>query len=162
MHTREMVNVLHLIVPAPFNMSVLFTSFLVWNPDCWLCPTYSVEQLKALVADIDRKIGEDQYSSASYSKEKDDLLDSERSRLANTMAEISEEQSRKLLKNEIKLREDAQTKFLALEKVIICTVAGKKKKDLSWIMHNIVLQVEENCHAITCSCFPFLTSLLME
>lgn len=78
-----------------------------------------MEQLRALVADFDRKMDEDRHSSSAYSKEKDNLLDSERSRFANTVAEIAEEQSRKLLKNEIKLREDAQSKFMALEKVKI-------------------------------------------
>ena len=51
------------------------------------------------------------------SKEKENLLETERTMIASKLAELSEEQSKKMLQKEIRLREDAQTKFVTLEKV---------------------------------------------
>ena len=74
--------------------------------------------MRTVVADHERKREEDLYSNSIHSKNKEDLLrDSERSQFASTVAEIADEQSRKLLKNEMRLREDAQAKFMSLEKV---------------------------------------------
>lgn len=51
------------------------------------------------------------------SKEKEDLIENERTIIASKLAELSEEQSKKMLQKEIRLREDAQAKFVLLEKV---------------------------------------------
>ena len=57
------------------------------------------------------------YAQSMNSKEKEDLLESERSMIASKLAELSDEQSKKMLQKEIRLREDAQSKFTLLEKV---------------------------------------------
>lgn len=67
--------------------------------------------------ELDRKREEDLFSTSRQSKDKENKLEAERSALANKMAEISEEQSKKMLQKEMRLREDAQSKFVALEKV---------------------------------------------
>ena len=59
------------------------------------------------------------YAQSMNSKEKDDLLENERTMIASKLAEVSEEQSKKMLQKEIRLREDAQAKFALLEKVSI-------------------------------------------
>lgn len=51
------------------------------------------------------------------SKERENLLENERTMIASKLAELSEEQSKKMLQKEIRLREDAQSKFVLLEKV---------------------------------------------
>lgn len=80
------------------------------------------EQLRALILEVDRKREEDLYSSSRQSKDKENLMEAERSALANKMAEMSEEQSKKMLQKEIRLREDAQSKFVALERVRILII----------------------------------------
>jgi len=57
------------------------------------------------------------YASAMNSKERENLLENERTMIASKLAELSEEQSKKMLQKEIRLREDAQSKFVLLEKV---------------------------------------------
>ena len=57
------------------------------------------------------------YANAMNSKEKENLLENERNMIASKLAELSEEQSKKMLQKEIRLREDAQAKFVLLEKV---------------------------------------------
>lgn len=57
------------------------------------------------------------YANALNSKEKENLLENERNLIASKLAELSEEQSKKMLQKEIRLREDAQAKFVLLEKV---------------------------------------------
>ena len=57
------------------------------------------------------------YASAMNSKERENLLQNERTMIASKLAELSEEQSKKMLQKEIRLREDAQSKFVLLEKV---------------------------------------------
>ena len=60
---------------------------------------------------------EEMYASAMNSKERENLLENERTMIASKLAELSEEQSKKMLQKEIRLREDAQSKFVLLEKV---------------------------------------------
>ena len=57
------------------------------------------------------------YANAMNSKEKENILENERNMIASKLAELSEEQSKKMLQKEIRLREDAQAKFVLLEKV---------------------------------------------
>ena len=57
------------------------------------------------------------YAHSMNSKEKEDLIENERTMIASKLAELSEEQSKKMLQKEIRLREDAQAKFVLLEKV---------------------------------------------
>lgn len=57
------------------------------------------------------------YAQSMNSKEKEDLIENERTMIASKLAELSEEQSKKMLQKEIRLREDAQAKFVLLEKV---------------------------------------------
>lgn len=57
------------------------------------------------------------YAQSMNSKEKEDLIENERTIIASKLAELSEEQSKKMLQKEIRLREDAQAKFVLLEKV---------------------------------------------
>lgn len=62
---------------------------------------------------------EEVYASAMSSKEKESLLENERNMISSKLAEINEEQNKKMLQKEIRLREDAQAKFVLLEKVKI-------------------------------------------
>ena len=78
---------------------------------------YRVEQLRTLILEVDRKREEDLYSNSKHSQDKENMLEAERSAFASKMAEISEEQSKRLLQKEIRLREDAQSKFVSLERV---------------------------------------------
>ena len=60
---------------------------------------------------------EEVYASAMSSKEKESLLENERNMISTKLAEINEDQNKKMLQKEIRLREDAQAKFVLLEKV---------------------------------------------
>lgn len=60
---------------------------------------------------------EEEYASAMSSKEKESLLENERNMISTKLAEINEDQNKKMLQKEIRLREDAQAKFVLLEKV---------------------------------------------
>ena len=80
---------------------------------------FSLEQLRAVVQESNHKREEEIYANAMNSKEKENLLETERTLIANKLAELSEEQSKKMLQKEIRLREDAQTKFVTLEKVCL-------------------------------------------
>ena len=88
------------------------------------------------------------YASAMNSKERENLLENERTMIASKLAELSEEQSKKMLQKEIRLREDAQSKFVLLEKVC--------KPMFSTIPH------KEEGHCMKPKCVPqlFLGSLL--
>ena len=55
------------------------------------------------------------------SKERENLLENERNMISVKLAEINEEQNKKMLQKDIQLREDAQAKFVLLEKVRIVT-----------------------------------------
>lgn len=77
----------------------------------------SLEQLRATVQETNHKREEEMYANAMNSKEKENLLENERNLIASKLAELSEEQSKKMLQKEIRLREDAQAKFVLLEKV---------------------------------------------
>ena len=80
---------------------------------------FSLEQLRAVVQESNHKREEEIYANAMNSKEKENLLETERTLIASKLAELSEEQSKKMLQKEIRLREDAQTKFVTLEKVCL-------------------------------------------
>lgn len=80
------------------------------------------------------------YASAMNSKERENLLENERTMIASKLAELSEEQSKKMLQKEIRLREDAQSKFVLLEKVC--------KPMFSTIPH---FGTEKGCGAEMCS-----------
>ncbi|EDO26129.1 predicted protein [Nematostella vectensis] len=77
----------------------------------------NIDQLKATVHNIEHKREEDMHSTSMMSRDKDSMLATERSQMASRLAEISDEQNKKLLQKEIRLREEAQSKFMALEKV---------------------------------------------
>lgn len=74
-----------------------------------------------MIQEVDHKREEDIQASSMINRDKDSMMMSERSQIANKMAELTEEQNKKLLQKEIILREEAQTKFLAMEKVICVT-----------------------------------------
>ncbi|XP_032221549.2 coiled-coil domain-containing protein 154 isoform X4 [Nematostella vectensis] len=76
----------------------------------------NIDQLKATVHNIEHKREEDMHSTSMMSRDKDSMLATERSQMASRLAEISDEQNKKLLQKEIRLREEAQSKFMALEK----------------------------------------------
>ena len=78
---------------------------------------FSLEQLKAMVQESNHQREQELYAQSMNSKEKEDLLENERTMIASKLAELSEEQSKKMLQKEIRLREDAQAKFVLLEKV---------------------------------------------
>ena len=63
------------------------------------------------------KRGQEMYANSMNSREKESLLENERTAIASKLAELSEEQSKKMLQKEVRLREDAQAKFALLEKV---------------------------------------------
>jgi len=73
--------------------------------------------LRAVVQESNLKREEEMYANAMNSKEKENILENERNMIASKLAELSEEQSKKMLQKEIRLREDAQAKFVLLEKV---------------------------------------------
>lgn len=50
-------------------------------------------------------------------KEKEDFFENERSMIVSKLVEFLDEQSKKMLQKEIRLREDVQLKFILLEKV---------------------------------------------
>ena len=85
----------------------------------WTCAFFvvSLEQLKAVVQENNLKREEEVYASAMSSKEKESLLENERNMISTKLAEINEDQNKKMLQKEIRLREDAQAKFVLLEKV---------------------------------------------
>lgn len=71
------------------------------------------------------------YAHSMNSKEKEDLIENERTMIASKLAELSEEQSKKMLQKEIRLREDAQAKFVLLEKVrniLFCVIFMGRKQ----------------------------------
>lgn len=75
------------------------------------------------------------YAHSMNSKEKEDLLENERTVIASKLAELSEEQSKKMLQKEIRLREDAQAKFVLLEKVrsiLFCVIFMGRKRLLQF------------------------------
>lgn len=77
------------------------------------------------------------YAHSMNSKEKEDLLENERTMIASKLAELSEEQSKKMLQKEIRLREDAQAKFVLLEKVsktFFCPIPMGRKQVLQFEM----------------------------
>lgn len=77
------------------------------------------------------------YAHSMNSKEKEDLIENERTMIASKLAELSEEQSKKMLQKEIRLREDAQTKFVLLEKVrniLFCVIFMGRKQLLQFEM----------------------------
>nr|XP_058955714.1 golgin subfamily A member 6-like protein 24 isoform X5 [Pocillopora verrucosa] len=76
----------------------------------------SIEQLRAVVQESHHQREQELYAQSMNSKEKEDLLENERSMIASKLAELSDEQSKKMLQKEIRLREDAQSKFTLLEK----------------------------------------------
>ncbi|XP_029212972.2 coiled-coil domain-containing protein 154-like isoform X5 [Acropora millepora] len=76
----------------------------------------NLEQLKAVVQENNLKREEEVYASAMSSKEKESLLENERNMISTKLAEINEDQNKKMLQKEIRLREDAQAKFVLLEK----------------------------------------------
>ena len=78
---------------------------------------FSIEQLRAVVQESHHQREQELYAQSMNSKEKEDLLENERSMIASKLAELSDEQSKKMLQKEIRLREDAQSKFTLLEKV---------------------------------------------
>ena len=59
------------------------------------------------------------YATTMNSKERENLLENERNMISVKLAEINEEQNKKMLQKDIQLREDAQAKFVLLEKVRI-------------------------------------------
>ena len=61
------------------------------------------------------------YATTMNSKERENLLENERNMISVKLAEINEEQNKKMLQKDIQLREDAQAKFVLLEKVRIVT-----------------------------------------
>lgn len=77
------------------------------------------------------------YAHSMNSKEKEDLIENERTMIASKLAELSEEQSKKMLQKEIRLREDAQAKFVLLEKVrniLFCVIFMGRKQLLQFEM----------------------------
>lgn len=75
------------------------------------------------------------YAHSMNSKEKEDLIENERTMIASKLAELSEEQSKKMLQKEIRLREDAQAKFVLLEKVrniLFCVIFMGRKQLLQF------------------------------
>jgi len=77
------------------------------------------------------------YAQSMNSKEKEDLIENERTMIASKLAELSEEQSKKMLQKEIRLREDAQAKFVLLEKVsntFFCLICMGRKQLLQFEM----------------------------
>lgn len=76
----------------------------------------SIEQLRTVVQESHHQREQELYAQSMNSKEKEDLLESERNMIASKLAELSDEQSKKMLQKEIRLREDAQAKFVLLEK----------------------------------------------
>ena len=78
---------------------------------------FSLEQLKAMVQESNHQREQELYAHSMNSKEKEDLIENERTMIASKLAEFSEEHSKKMLQKEIRLREDAQAKFVVLEKV---------------------------------------------
>ncbi|XP_031567107.1 coiled-coil domain-containing protein 154-like isoform X6 [Actinia tenebrosa] len=76
----------------------------------------SIEQLKTMIQEVDHKREEDTQNTSMLSRDKESMMMSERSQIANRMAELTEEQNKKLIQKEIRLREEAQSKFLAMEK----------------------------------------------
>jgi len=70
-----------------------------------------------MIQEVDHKREEDTQASSLLNRDKDSMMMTERSQLANKMAELTEEQNKKLLQKEIRLREEAQSKFVAMEKV---------------------------------------------
>lgn len=71
-----------------------------------------------MIQEVDHKREEDIQASSTLNRDKDTMMLTERNQIANKMAELTEEQNKKLLQKEIRLREEAQTKFLSMEKVL--------------------------------------------
>lgn len=70
-----------------------------------------------MIQEVDHRREEDSQNTSMLSRDKESMMMSERGQIANKMAELSEEQNKKLLQKEIRLREEAQSRFLAMEKV---------------------------------------------
>ena len=78
---------------------------------------------------------EEMYATTMNSKERENLLENERNMISSKLAEINEEQNKKMLQKEIRLREDAQAKFVLLEKVRIVPFSNYSPK-WRWLVVN--------------------------
>lgn len=78
---------------------------------------YRLNDVSSSLAQQNTKRDEFLHSRDLMQREKEHEANTERLKLQNKMAEMVEEVSRKILAKEMKLREEAQEKYLQLEKV---------------------------------------------
>ena len=78
-----------------------------------------VSDLQAAVTEQARKREEAMHALDTLQRERDHGAETERIKLQSKIAEIAEEVSKKILQKEIKLRQESQDKFAALESVSV-------------------------------------------
>ena len=76
-----------------------------------------MEKVQVTLRELETKYQEVEHVTKYNMKEKTSDFETEKNKLVYKMAEMSEEQNKRILQREMQLREDAQMKFTVLEKV---------------------------------------------
>lgn len=80
----------------------------------------SVEKVQVALRELETKYQEVSHTASLNIREKDNVYEVEKSKLAYKMAELTEDTNKKALQREMQLREESQKKFSVLEKVRHC------------------------------------------
>jgi hypothetical protein len=76
-----------------------------------------VEKVQVAVRELETKYQEVSHTASLNMREKDNVHEVEKSKMTYKMAELTDETNKKALQREMQLREEAQMKFIILEKV---------------------------------------------
>ena len=77
----------------------------------------SVEKVQVALRELETKYHEVSHAASLNMREKDNVYEVEKNKLAYKIAELSEDANKKALQREMQLREESQMKFSVLEKV---------------------------------------------
>lgn len=76
-----------------------------------------MEKVQVAVRELETKYQEVSHTASLNMREKDNVHEVEKSKMTYKMAELTDETNKKALQREMQLREEAQMKFIILEKV---------------------------------------------